>query len=133
MKTLTIKQPFASLIIEGQKKYEFRTWKTNYRGEILIHAGKCTDKKELERLKSLNLNTENGAIIGKVTITDCILVDKDFQKKLKKENELVYEKMINKDLTEEKIYAFKLENVKKIVPIKVNGKLSFWEYDFKDK
>ena len=70
---------------EKKKFIETRSWKTNYRGEILIHAGKCTDKKELERLKSLNLNTENGAIIGKVTITDCILVDKDFQKKLKKE------------------------------------------------
>ena len=43
MKTLTINQPFATLIVEGLKEYEFRTWKTNYRGEILIHAGKGVD------------------------------------------------------------------------------------------
>lgn len=36
MKVITIKQPFASLIVENIKKYEFRTWKTNYRGKILI-------------------------------------------------------------------------------------------------
>ncbi len=30
MKVLTIKQPFATLIIEGYKEYEFRTWKTNF-------------------------------------------------------------------------------------------------------
>ena len=40
MKVITIKQPFASLIAAGIKEYEFRTWKTKYRGEIFIHAGK---------------------------------------------------------------------------------------------
>ena len=40
MKVLTIKQPFATLIAEKLKEYEFRTWKTKYRGEIFIHAGK---------------------------------------------------------------------------------------------
>ena len=43
MKILTLKQPWATLVAEGYKKYEFRTWKTNYRGEILIHAGKGLD------------------------------------------------------------------------------------------
>lgn len=37
------------------KKYEFRSWKTNYRGKILIHAGTGIDKKELEKFKDLNL------------------------------------------------------------------------------
>ena len=49
MKTLTINQPFATLIVEGLKEYEFRTWKTNYRGEILIHAGKGVDKKAMKK------------------------------------------------------------------------------------
>ena len=39
MKVLTIKQPFASLIANGYKEYEFRTWKSSYRGELYIHAG----------------------------------------------------------------------------------------------
>lgn len=51
MKVLTIKQPWASLIIEGYKRFEFRSWKTNYRGELLIHAGKSIDKEAYERLK----------------------------------------------------------------------------------
>lgn len=50
MKALTIKEPWATLIIEGYKEYEFRSWKTNYRGKILIHAGKSIDKKGKERL-----------------------------------------------------------------------------------
>lgn len=50
MKVITIKQPWASLIILGLKKYEFRTWRTRYRGKILIHAGKSIDKSAMDRL-----------------------------------------------------------------------------------
>lgn len=38
MKTLSIQQPWASLIVAGLKDVENRTWKTDYRGRILIHA-----------------------------------------------------------------------------------------------
>ena len=37
MKALTIIQPWATLIASGHKVNETRSWKTNYRGEILIH------------------------------------------------------------------------------------------------
>ena len=40
MKALTIKEPWATLIIEGYKEYEFRSWQTKYRGKIYIHATK---------------------------------------------------------------------------------------------
>lgn len=40
MKAITLWQPWASLIAIGAKKYETRSWKTNYRGPIAIHAAK---------------------------------------------------------------------------------------------
>ena len=40
MKAITIWQPWAELIILGFKKIETRSWETNYRGRIAIHAGK---------------------------------------------------------------------------------------------
>ena len=43
MKALTIKQPWASLIMEFGKDVDNRTWKTNYRGPLVIHAGKQFD------------------------------------------------------------------------------------------
>lgn len=43
MKALTIQQPWAHLIATGDKLYETRSWKTNYRGPIAIHAGKQVD------------------------------------------------------------------------------------------
>ncbi len=40
MKALSIHQPWASLIAEGHKTIETRTWKTNYRGPLAVHASK---------------------------------------------------------------------------------------------
>ena len=128
MKTLTIKQPFATLIVEGLKEYEFRTWKTNYRGEILIHAGKAVDKKAMKKYEYLGLEYPKGCIIGKATITDCIKIDDNARKILKEKNSVIYSNII-----EDKNwngYGFKLENVEKLENIEVCGKLSFWEFDY---
>jgi hypothetical protein len=38
MKTLSVRQPYASLICWGLKKIENRSWDTAYRGKLLIHA-----------------------------------------------------------------------------------------------
>ena len=128
MKTLTIKQPFATLIVEGLKEYEFRTWKTNYRGEILIHAGKAVDKKAMKRYEYLGLEYPKGCIIGKATITDCIKIDDNARKILKEKNSIIYSNIIdNKDWNG---YGFKLENVEKLENIEVCGKLNFWEFDY---
>ena len=77
MKVLTIKQPFATLIAEGLKEYEFRTWKTKYRGEFLIHAGKSIDEKAMKKFEQYNLEYPIGCIIAKATLTDCIKIDDD--------------------------------------------------------
>ena len=94
MKVITIKQPFASLIVENIKKYEFRTWKTNYRGKILIHAAKNVDKNAMKKIEKYNLDCPTGCIIGIASITDCIKVDDNFRKILKCENDLVYSNII---------------------------------------
>ncbi len=128
MKVLTIKQPFASLIAEGYKEYEFRTWKTKYRGPLLIHAGLGVDKEAMKRYESLNLDYPKGQIIAKVNLTDCLEVDDNLKKELKEKNYLVYKGAI---ISDKKEYAFKLENIEKIDKIPIKGKLSFWDYDYK--
>ena len=127
MKVITIKQPWATLIAKGYKEYEFRTWKTKYRGDILIHAGKGIDKEAMNRFNDLNLDYPKGCIIAKAKITDCIYVDDNFRKKVIPKNPNVY-KGLNK--AEWKGYGFKIEEVEEIKPIETNGKLSLWEYDY---
>ncbi len=128
MKVLTIKQPYASLIAYGIKKYEFRSWRTKYRGDILIQASKSVDKKAMEKFKCYDLDYPLGCIIARANIDDVIKVDDDFKKILKRENYLVYNHVINNDYNG---YAFKLSNVESLSPINVKGKLGLWNYDLK--
>jgi len=48
MKALSIKQPWAWLIVNGFKDVENRTWDTKMRGRIAIHAGKSFDQEGYE-------------------------------------------------------------------------------------
>lgn len=125
MKVLTIKQPWASLIIEGYKRFEFRSWKTKYRGELLIHAGKSVDKEAYERLKEYLTEMPLGKIIGKVELTDCIKTTPKFFEERLKENKDIYTKSIFKE-----DYAWQVELKEKFdKPIEVKGKLGLWNYE----
>ncbi len=125
MKVLTIKNPWAELIVNGYKEYEFRSWKTSYRGKILIHSGLNIEKDVLPRFALYNLNYINGAIIGEAYLTDCILVDYNLENKLNKINKNVYGNSNHK-----RIYAWKLEKIKKYKkPIYIKGRLGLWNYN----
>lgn len=126
MKVITIKQPFASLIAAGIKEYEFRTWKTKYRGEILIHAGKGVDRKAMKKFEKYDLDYPSGCIIAKVKLADCIKVDDDFRKVLQNKNPDVYSSIIKH--SEWESYAFQLTNLEKLEPIPAKGQLGIWEY-----
>ena len=124
MKALTIKQPWAQLIIDGYKKYEFRSWKTKYRGKILIHAGMSLERDMVSRFKDYNLEYVMGAIIGEATLEDCILVDEKFNKELREIDPIVYGRSNHIET-----YAWKLSNVIKYEePILIKGKLGLWNY-----
>ena len=43
MKVLTIKQPWATLIMQKDKRFEFRSWRTKYKG---------IDKEAMKRLSN---------------------------------------------------------------------------------
>jgi hypothetical protein len=130
MKALTVKQPWAYLICAGIKDIENRTWKTNFRGRILIHAG--ADKHLMNIPPGLFMTDEQfsavinvkfphrewnlySAITGSVEIVDCvrnhpsIWAEKDCW---------------NWVLANPILFAEPVENVK--------GKLSFWENGYND-
>jgi hypothetical protein len=48
MKVLTVRQPWASLIVAGIKNVENRSWRTKYRGKLGIHAGSHVDWDALD-------------------------------------------------------------------------------------
>ena len=129
MKVLSIKEPFATLICKGDKTIETRSWKTNYRGEILIHAsGKSLAKEYLDNPFVADLiggmKFNYGNIICKCELVDCIYMDEVFINNIKKNT-----KEYNLGLYELGRYAWILKNVQPIVPISAKGKLNLWNYD----
>ena len=76
MKVLSVRQPYASLVICGVKDIENRSWSTTYRGELGIHASKTMTYRALEedsRLDAFELeDLPTGVILGTVILTDCL-------------------------------------------------------------
>ena len=126
MKVLTIKQPWATLIMQGNKRFEFRSWQTKYRGDLLIHAGKGIDKVAMKRLsKYIPKELPYGKILGKVKLIDCIRMSSEFKKLLLKENSDIYTESSFKEN-----YGWQLTDVEVFEnPIEAKGHLSLWEYD----
>lgn len=125
MKVLTIKQPWATLIMQGDKRFEFRSWQTKYRGDLLIHAGKGIDKEAMKRVaKYLPDEIPLGKILGKVTLVDCIRMCPEFKEMLLKENSDIYTKS---SFSEN--FGWQVEDVQVFdEPIEAKGHLSLWEY-----
>lgn len=158
MKTLSIKQPYASLIASGIKDIENRTWKTNFRGRIYIHAsGKwhsrsnSNDVRDLltsEQIKKIphslqadfidrGIIVKDGsiplsAIIGEVDIVDCVINHESIWAERSyhnvNSNSLPFGEEDEPDYI---IYNWVLANaVIYDEPIlNVKGKLSLWEYE----
>lgn len=65
---LSVRQPWANLLVWGLKTIEVRRWSTNYRGTLLIHASKKVDDLGIKRFP-MN-NQALGAIVGQVDLID---------------------------------------------------------------
>lgn len=75
---LSIRQPWAWLIVNGFKDVENRTWSTTYRGPLLIHAGSSEVGIRAERAYVFEKygvavpgELDFGGVIGLAELTDC--------------------------------------------------------------
>ncbi len=80
MKCLSIRQPYAQLIVVGEKDVENRTWRTSYRGPVLIHASLRVvphdDAFLASELRACGYDWPDtlltGGIVGVATLVDCV-------------------------------------------------------------
>lgn len=130
MKALSITQPYAELIKNGTKKIETRSWKTNYRGTIYIHASSTkipkASKENAELMKlTANACMDFGKVICSAKLVDCVEMTESYIENLKTNNcnEFV------SGIYEKGRYAWVLENVKVLSePIKTKGSLGLWNF-----
>jgi ASCH domain. len=131
MKVISIMEPHASLIKEKIKYIETRSWNTNYRGEIYIHASKKKITKSYyeEKEEIINLLKDKefkyGYIIAKCTLVDCKIMTKELIEAVK-EN---YNEYISGEYKVGR-YAWILENIETLEnSIKAKGMLGIWNYE----
>jgi hypothetical protein len=73
LKALTVRQPWASLIVAGIKDVENRPRRIGYRGRLAIHAGLQVDAEALATYGHLiEPYPPRGAVIGSVQVVDCV-------------------------------------------------------------
>jgi len=105
MKALSIKEPWATFILEGTKTIETRTWKTKYRGKVLLCASK----------------TPNSDISGKAFATATII---DCDDMIKGDEKFACCEMYPK------AQSWFLDDVKPIKPFEVKGQLGLFEVEY---
>jgi hypothetical protein len=72
---LSIRQPWVELILLGRKTIEVRTWTTNHRGMLWLHAGKAID---VSACKAHGVSCERlnrGELVGICELNDCVEFD----------------------------------------------------------
>lgn len=148
MKALSLIQPWGTLIALGEKKIETRSWKTNYRGPILIHAGKKIDKEVcksypfydiLMPLNYHNGNLPTGLIIAKCDLIDCLKIENPiyeggiFKPKLSNgETVMIHNEFYFGDYSPGR-FAWMLDNIEILKePIPAKGQLGLWNFEWRD-
>lgn len=135
MKALSIKEPYASLILHGYKMIETRSWKApaNMIGkEIIIHASKSNNRIDKEYLTNKWLMTVIGCLhivdnlnfgkaIAKARLVDCVPVEKI-------RDDIGWVEYVC-GFYDDGRYAWILDDVTPIEPFETKGHLGFWEID----
>lgn len=152
MKAITIWQPWASLLVRGEKLYETRSWATSYRGPIAIHAAARPVQQTIDDLvrgvifatvedliDDANADTlacidrlfpdpgeltqlPTGAIIGTALLVRCNAINEAFLSRLSEQETDLGDFSPGR-------YAWEFEDMKLLAePIPVKGMQGLWEW-----
>ncbi|MDQ3836005.1 MAG: ASCH domain-containing protein [Thermoproteota archaeon] len=119
-KCLSLRQPYAELVVSGRKTIELRKWNTRFRGEFLIHASKVI-YKEICNLYGIDTSSLiRGAIVGSAVLYDAKLYQS--------ENEFIADQIKHfADNYSDPRYGFLLSDAKRFdKPIPLKGRLGFF-------
>lgn len=117
MKALSLKQPYAELILQGRKTIELRNWNTSFRGPFLLHASKNAHAQAMRQHNFITLPT--GGIVGRAFLHEV--------KKYANVEEHVADKDKHLANADWGSYGFLLKNVQRLPFQPYKGKLNFWE------
>ena len=110
MKALSIKQPYATLIANGIKTLEVRSWRTNYRGSLVIVSSKQPDREAM--LKYPLQDAPQGVTVALVELVD-------IREGQKKDRKAALVDPAGR-------FVWELRVIRKLPPISVKGQLNLY-------
>ena len=137
MKTLSLLQPWATLVVMGVKQIETRSWSTAHRGPLLIHASKgkageiFANESPFKKYIPDFSNLPFGYIIGRVTLVDVVRIGTGslFHTNDEMMNRLTMEEKAFGDYTDGRFAWMLQDAVEFKQPIGARGSLNLWEFD----
>lgn len=130
MKALSITQPYAEFFKNGTKMIETRSWKTNYRGKILIHASATRIPKAYKKIGVVDLvnkaSLDYGKVICSCDLVDCVEMTEEYVEDMRKN----YPDEFARGFYAVGRYAWVMENVEVLNDaIEAKGHLGLWNYE----
>lgn len=120
IKAITIDPAWAWAIAHSTKRAENRTWKINYRGLIAIHAGvnRSREKRARESMARLGVQVPDelvrGHVVAVAELVECLPLEE-------------YRERYGRDGWACGPYVWRLENVRRIEPIRMRGSQGLFE------
>lgn len=121
---LSIRQPWAELILRNRKKIEIRTWESKYRGKVLLHTGKIIDEISMKKYGMTNLFC--GGLIGIFNLTAIIPFDRSNWEEWRLHH-------LSDDPFREGYYAWIIKDpIRFVKPIEAKGDVGLFQIDDSD-
>jgi activating signal cointegrator 1 len=138
VKAITLHQPWASLIAAGFKRVETRSWPTNHRGQIAIHAGRTSAAAGIDAVEGsfddcppghievmtylYSTPLHLGAVVCTAEIVDCVRMDAEVIAKASPIERALGDWRPDR-------YAWVLDDVRPIEPVVAMGARGIWGLD----
>ncbi len=125
MKVLSLRQPWADLIVDGRKKVETRKWNTSYRGWFWVHASKSVDWNACKKLGVTPSATM--AVIGKAFLESVKKYETEKEWNADKGRHLA---LVLGGMPKKPMYGFIISRAERIPAVPAKGMLGFWEWNY---
>ena len=131
MKALSLTQPYAELMKQGIKTIDTRSWKTDYRGPVYIHASATViPKTSRENADLMRLapgkDLDYGCIICSCELVDCIKMTEEYIDEIR----IYHYKEYLSGVYAPGRYAWIFKNIQILdQPIPVKGHLGLWNFE----
>lgn len=122
IKALSVRDPWASLLADGHKTIELRTWTTTHRGPLLICAGQCVDPRGARHAVRGVAGTAR-AIVDLRSIREATIGDADAAGLTK---EQMHGELLRCIAEGKTLYAWIVDAPLPVEPIRISGKLGIF-------